>query len=371
MAELPRRFDTLPTPALLVDLDVLERNLATMAAKARRLNVTLRPHAKTHKCVEIARLQRDHGAMGLTVSTLAEAQAFARHGFDDLTWAFPLIVGRLDEVLELAKTVTLRVVVDHPDTVTALERAVDRHDTGLHQDIDLHVWLEVDCGHHRSGVDPRQTRLIDLARRLSSHPHLIFDGLLTHGGHGYTMGTARQAAEDERRLMSIAVGRVRDAGIDVPAISVGSTPTIAVTENLDGIDEIRPGNYVFHDLTQVALGTCGIEDCAATVLASVVSAQPGNDHVVVDAGALALSKDLGADDRWGYGALLQAPGTIDEDKILLSLSQEHGVLRGSFAIDERVRVIPNHSCLTGACFDHLFAVRGDEVVDKWIVHRTR
>lgn len=357
----------LPTPALLLDLEVLERNLRRTSERAASMAVAMRPHIKTHKSVEVAGLQRALGICGITVSTLYEARVFADHGFTDLTWAFPVILTRLDEVRELAERVTLRLVVDSPEAVDALE--------GLR--LPLHVWLKVDCGYHRAGVDPESPQALELARRLAASPTLSFDGLLTHSGHAYD-GPSRQevaaVAEQERSVMAGFAERLRGEGIAVPAVSVGSTPALSVVERLDGVTEVRPGNYCFHDFAQVTIGSCAVRDCAVTVLASVVSCRPGAGRSVVDAGALAMSKDTGPRREQpsmgevfaDYGA-----GVLDGEARLLSLSQEHGILGVPRPVGSRVRILPNHSCLTAAQFDEYAVVRGDEVVDRWKIWRGR
>ena len=358
----------LPTPALLLDLDVLETNLRRMAARTRALGVALRPHIKTHKCVEVAERQRALGITGLTVSTLYEARVFADHGFDDLTWAFPVILTRLEEVRELADRVTLRLVVDSPEAIAALE--------GLGRS--LHVWLKVDCGYHRAGVDPESPAALELAWRLAESSSLQFDGILTHSGHAYhgpTRTEVAAAAAEERGVMAGFAELLRQEGIAVPGVSVGSTPALAVVETLDGVTEARPGNYCFHDFAQVSLGTCGVRDCAVTVLASVVSHRPGDGRSVVDAGALALSKDTGpgrpehptlGEIFADYGA-----GVLEEEARLVNLSQEHGILSAPRPVGSRVRILPNHSCLTAAQFDEYTVVRDEEVVDRWKIWRGR
>ncbi|HEX9943790.1 MAG TPA: alanine racemase [Thermoanaerobaculia bacterium] len=358
----------LPTPALLLDLDILERNLRRMSDKAATLGVALRPHVKTHKCLEVAGLQRTLGICGITVSTLYEARVFAEHGFEDLTWAFPVILTRLEEVRELADRVTLRLVVDSAEAVAAL--------AGLGRP--FHVWLKVDCGYHRAGVDPGSPQAVELARRLADSPTLSFDGILTHSGHAYH-GESREEiaaiAEQERAVMAGFAERLRGEGIEVPAVSVGSTPAMSVVARLDGVTEARPGNYCFYDFMQVTLGSCGVRDCAVTVLASVVSCRPGGGRSVVDAGALALSKDPGLDrpERPSMGEVFTdyRAGVLDEEARLVSLSQEHGILSVPRPVGSRVRVLPNHSCLTVAHFDEYAVVRGDEVVDRWKVWRGR
>jgi D-serine deaminase-like pyridoxal phosphate-dependent protein len=358
----------LPTPALLLDLDVLERNLRRMSERAAALGVAQRPHIKTHKSLEVARLQRELGICGITVSTLYEARVFADHGFDDVTWAFPVILTRLPEVRELADRITLRLVVDSPEAVAALE--------GLGRP--LHVWLKVDCGYHRAGVDPESPRALELARRLADSPALVFDGLLTHSGHAYHAGSRQELgniAEQERAVMAGLAQRLRSEGIAVPAVSVGSTPALSAVEQLDGVSEIRPGNYCFHDFSQVTFGSCSVRDCALTVLASVVSCRPGDGRSVLDAGALALSKDTGPDrpERPTMGEIFADydAGILDGEARLLSLSQEHGILSVPRPVGSRVRVLPNHSCLTAAQFDEYAVVRGEEVVDRWRIWRGR
>jgi threo-3-hydroxy-D-aspartate ammonia-lyase len=358
----------LPTPALLLDLDVLEANLRRMAARTAALGVALRPHIKTHKCVEIAERQRVLGIAGLTVSTLYEARVFADHGFDDLTWAFPVILTRLDEVRELADRVTLRLVVDSPEAVSALE--------GL--DRTLHVWLKVDCGYHRAGVDPESPIALELARRIAGSSSLRFDGILTHSGHAYhgpTRTEVAAAAAQERSVMVGFADRLRQEGIAVSGVSVGSTPALSVVERLDGVTEARPGNYCFHDFAQVALGSCEVRDCAVTVLASVVSHRPGDGRSVVDAGALALSKDTGPErpehPTMGEVFADYAAGILEEEVRMVGLSQEHGILSAPRSVGSRVRILPNHSCLTAAQFDEYAVVRGEEVVDRWKIWRGR
>jgi D-serine deaminase-like pyridoxal phosphate-dependent protein len=359
----------LPTPALLLDLDKLEANLGGMAARARALGVALRPHIKTHKCIEIARLQRSLGATGITVSTLYEASVFAEHGFTDITWASPLSLARLPEAQALADRVTLRVIIDSPDALVRIRG------TGY----PFHVWLDVDCGYHRTGVDPSSDAAVNLARDIHSSPKLNFDGILTHSGHAYharSRTEVKEIAETERRVMVNCADRLRSEGaVDVSRISVGSTPAMSVVQNLDGVTEARPGNYALYDYTQATLGSCEVKDCALTVLTSVVSSQPGSSHCVVDAGALGLSKDLGPDklDIPTVGEIFEdyPEGKLFADKRVVSVTQEHGIVSGRIPVGEKLRILPNHSCLTVAMYDEFYVVRGENVVDRWDIWRGR
>jgi D-serine deaminase-like pyridoxal phosphate-dependent protein len=374
-------IQSLPTPALLLDIDILENNLRRMQQRAANLGVALRPHIKTHKCLEIAEWQRELGAHGITVSTLAEAEYFAAAGFQDITWAMPLAPVYISSALNLLDMTTLRVVIDSRDAMSLIERECWMTDRKMH------VWLKVDCGYHRVGVDPSTPESLELARAMSASESIIFDGILTHGGHSYKCANAdeiRKVAEEERSVMTEFADRLRANGITVPSVSVGSTPTMSQTRNLDGVTEMRPGNYAFYDYHQAAIGSCSVADCALTVLASVISHQPGTSHAVTDAGALALSKDAGPGHLGQYtgsGMIYEnyAERTLSPQYRMHGLSQEHGIigaatpdaLEGKLKVGEQIRILENHSCLTAALFDYYFVVRGDEVVDRWKIFRER
>ena len=357
----------LETPALLLHVDVVERNLARMAERARRLGVALRPHAKTHKCPELGKRQMAHGAVGLTVATLAEAEAFIAAGITDLTWAFPIDATHIPHARRLGARATLRVVTDDLATARALAGS------------GLHVWLKVDCGYHRAGVDPASPYALDVARELAREDGLVFDGLLSHSGHAYKTASraeAAQVAESERETMVRCAQRLRVAGLVVRGISVGSTPAMVAAEDLTGVTEARPGNYIFYDRTMVLIGACEPDDVGVSVLASVVSHQPGGDHFVIDAGALALSKDTGPAHLnlpTAFGAVRGHPALT-----VASLSQEHGVVRGpadalaeQFPVGARIEIVPNHSCLTVAHFDEYHVMRDGRIIDRWRIARGR
>jgi D-serine deaminase-like pyridoxal phosphate-dependent protein len=244
-------------------------------------------------------------------------------------------------------------------------------------ELPLHVWIKVDCGYHRAGVDPDSPESLELARSLAGSSRLSFDGILTHAGHTYLARgqvAVADVAEDERRVMTGFAERLRSEGIEVPEVSVGSTPGMWTVRGLDGITEARPGNYVFNDFEQVIIGSCEARDCAVTVLASVVSSQPGRDGCITDAGALALSKDPGFGASMGEVFEDYEAGMLSGEARLTTLSQEHGFLSAPRPVGSRVRVLPNHSCLTAACFDEYLVVRGirgGEIVDRWKIWRGR
>jgi len=364
----------LPTPSAVVDLDVLERNAAAMAARAVRLGVGLRPHVKTHKCVEAARLQLAGLPPRVTVSTLAEARAFASAGFADVTYAVPLAPSRATEAVALAEgTERLQFVVDHDDAASALEDAARRRARRAA------VFLKVDCGYHRAGVDPERGDSVALARRIADSPWLALRGVLTHAGHAYRCRDRdeirRVAAQERDRTVAFAE-RLRESGLEIAVVSIGSTPTMSVAEDLAGVTEIRPGNYVFFDAFQAAIGSCARADVAFSVVASVIGSYPARAAAVLDAGSLALSSDPGprhVDPECGFGVVCDLAGAEIVPGLRVSqLSQEHSKVETgepsahrALRVGAKVRVLPNHSCLAAACFDRYHVVRGETVVDAW------
>ncbi len=361
-----KTLEGLPTPALVLDLDVLESNLRLMQGRADALGVRLRPHVKTHKCLEIGDLQRSAGASGITVSTPEEARAFAAHGVTDILWAFPMIPSRLREILDLSDRVRFGVTVDSLVAVETLSRT----------EAPLSVWIELDCGYGRSGVPHESPALIEIGRRISETSTLELAGCLTHAGHTYHAESPAHIvalAEEERRAMVEAGQRLREAGVDPGTLSVGSTPGMSLVQDLTGIDEVRPGNYALYDYTQVCLGSCGLERCAVTVLATVISSHPGRGRCVADCGAAVLSKDLGAETPAHFGRLFSDLTTADLDPAarVTSVSQEHGTISTEYSIGTKIRILPNHACLTVAQFDHFDVVRGQTVVDRWKIWRSR
>jgi len=361
----------LTTPAALVDLDRFEVNCARMAERASDLGVRLRPHVKTHKCVEAARIQIRGHFGGITVSTLAEARGFADAGFRDITYAVPIAPQKLGDVVEIDSRIDrLSVLIDQMATITAIEEVARTHSS------QFSVWLKIDCGLHPAGIDPGSHHAITLATRLQNSVHIDFRGALTHAGQSYGAVDhegARAAARDECATILRFTERLAEAGVGIPEISIGSTPTMTAAENLDGIDEIRPGNYAFFDVFQASIGSCALDHIAFSVLATVVSVQPEKRRAVIDAGALALSKDRGPthiDPGCGFGRIV---ATRDQHPLpglhLTSISQEHGVIEGpgteALRPGTHLRVLPNHSCLAAACFQKHHVLRGVEIVNEW------
>jgi D-serine deaminase-like pyridoxal phosphate-dependent protein len=368
-------LQTLQTPSLLLDIERVRRNAERMTARVRGFGASLRPHVKTHKCVEVARLQTE-GQGGLTVSTLAEARAFVTHGFLDITYAVPIEPGKFAEGLEIAKSCErFALITDDVEIPRALDEAARR------AGVVLEVFLRVDCGYHRCGVEPDRPEALEIPRLINDASNLRFAGILTHAGHSYharTRDELLRIARHERDLMKDFAARLRTDGIETPTVSIGSTPTVTQVEHLDGIDEVRPGNYIFFDAFQATLGSCTFDDCALTVLASVVHRDRTRRKVVLDAGAIALSKDRGAtelDPACGFGRVLDMEGN-ELNLHVGALSQEHGEVcvedestLERLRVGSRVRILANHSCLTAAQHTHYNVLEEGRVVDRWEIQR--
>ncbi|MHA2057973.1 MAG: alanine racemase [Candidatus Thorarchaeota archaeon] len=381
MTDLPKQaIPDLNTPSILIDLERLEKNISDMATRAKEGGVSLRPHIKTHKCIEIGRKQLKAGAEGITVSTLGEATVFAKAGFNDITYAVPLAPDKFEGVKRISEQTKMNLIVDHPTVADQFGEFCRK------AGIVLDVLVKVDCGLSRCGIDPETPAAVGLVKKIHESPHLNFIGILTHAGHSYAVTTVAEVktiAEQEQEVMIRFANKLtaESAELVPEVVSIGSTPTARLADTFqDGITEIRPGNYAFFDYTQVALGSCVETDCALTVLSSVISTNPG--RAIIDAGATALSKDQGPTHivpNIGYGMIIQdyADGRLDTGVILDSLSQEHGKLlfigKTSFSFEhgEKIRIIPNHSCLIANLYEYYNVVKGDSVVDRWRVQRGR
>ena len=351
----------LDTPCLVLDLDVLDANIARMAGLARDAGVALRPHAKTHKLVEVARRQLNAGASGLTVAKLGEAELLAAHGIDDLLIAYPVWgAAKWERLARLAQSATIRVAADSLEVFAGMAAAAARRGATVL------VRIEVDTGYGRCGVQGPGEAL-RLATAVDRLPGLSLVGLLSFAGQTYAArgddAIAAAAGADAARLLEVAAV-LRDAGFAVPEISVGSTPSATRVGGLaDGITEVRPGTYVFSDRDQAALGWGTLEDCALTARATVVS-HPTPTRAIIDAGTKTLSSDR-AQTAAGWGVIRGHP-----DWQLHSLNEEHGILEvpaGQAPIGTAVQIVPNHACGMLNLHDWVAACRGGEVLDWWPV----
>ena len=361
------RLSDLPTPQVVIDRAVLLRNLDRVQQMASAAGMRLRPHAKTHKSPDVARWQLDRGAVGICCAKVGEAEVFAGAGIDDIRLPYPVNPSNADRVVALMDRSAISIIVDHLDVARGWSDAMRRAGRTLD------VLVKVDVGFHRCGIDPTADG-IEFVQRVASMPGLRLRGLLSHAGHAYSA-----ASEDE--LCAVAqheaetLAQLRDAaarsGVPLEEISVGATPSLRFSVRQRGITELRPGNYVYFDRTQVSLGSASLEDCALTVLATVVTKHPG--RIILDCGSKTLTSDQarGIAQAPGYGAVLAnfgaSPRSIDEHLIVERLSEEHATVRVSgdtpLKPGDRVRVLPNHSCTVSNLVDAVRLVEGDEVID--------
>ncbi|MBI3348000.1 MAG: alanine racemase [Burkholderiales bacterium] len=354
----------------------MERNVARLRARLATLGVGLRPHLKTCKSVEVARHVMDSPSGPATVSTLKEAAHFAAAGVRDMIYAVGIAPGKLAQVLALrAEGVDLVVLLDTVAQAEAVASA--SREAGM----PIPALIEIDCDGHRSGVRPGDTEsLLAIARALGQGAELR--GVLTHAGGSYAARGAdalRQCAEDERRGVVEAATALRAAGLPCPVVSLGSTPTAHSATDLTGVTEVRVGVFVFFDLVMAGIGVCRVDDIALSVLATVIGHQRDKGWILIDAGWMAMSQDRGTAKQavnQGYGVVCDLAGQAYPDLIVADANQEHGIVTvrpGSegmlpdLAIGDRVRVLPNHACATGAQHRSYHVVRGasDVVEAEW------
>jgi D-serine deaminase-like pyridoxal phosphate-dependent protein len=362
-------LNDLQTPLVVLDAPTMTRNITRMADAAAAGGKRLRPHGKTHKSGWIARQQVAAGAVGLTCAKPGEAEVFASAGIEDLRIAYPLSPTYAPRVLALLDRVRLSIVVDDLGVAQAWSEIMERAGRRLP------VLVKIDVGTHRCGVDPRERDAVAFVVSVSRMPGLELRGLLSHAGHAYA-GTsaddvARIAREEIALLTELAAGCLTH-GVEFPEISVGSTPQALVSATLDGITELRPGNYVFHDRTQVGLGVVDWAGCALRIHASVVSR--GGDRIVLDSGSKVLSSDGargygGA--AQGFGVVLGPDGQPDDSLLIERLSEEHAVVRVTgatrLAIGDRVVIIPNHACVVANLTNRYVVADGAQVLEQPIV----
>jgi len=357
------KLSEVDTPALVVDLEVMERNLRRAAEYAAANHLRLRPHTKTHKTPELGRLQLASGAAGLTVAKVGEAEVMLEAGPPDLLVAYPVLGSKkLERLIEVARRTRVTVALDSLAVAEPLSQAASAGRVGVG------VLAEVDVGLNRVGVTPG-SELLDLAQGLRRLPGLEFDGIAFYPGHIRRLDAAGMEALDELdRLVTRMLEQLRGAGCEARIVSGGSTPALFHSHRVKGMNELRPGTYIFNDRNSVTSGGCGIEDCAAFVLATVVStARPG--QVIIDGGSKTFSSDRlsGAGDEAGFGYVVEDPRAT-----FVKMNEEHGFIdlracEARFRLGDRMRVIPNHICTAVNLHELIYGVRGDDVEQVWRV----
>jgi D-serine deaminase-like pyridoxal phosphate-dependent protein len=362
---------SLRTPFVAVHRQRLQANIDRIAALARRQQVSVRPHAKTLKCPEIARLQIDAGAVGITVAKPEEARVFLRAGVPSVTLAYPVIdAGVLAQLLDEAgaASASIQFVIDSTAGLDALQRA-----TAGRKECTA-AFVELDVGLHRCGVPPQSGLLVELAAALARGPGARLAGILSHAGHAYGAGTAEgvaAVAASELAIMNAAAAMLRAADIEVPCISVGSTPTVCLGRDFTGVDEIRPGNYVFFDRTAMRLGAATESEIALAVFATVVSVNA--TYCIVDAGSKSLSSDVGPHGTggdMGYGDAHAFGPHAGRTLRVAKLSEEHGFIPHEgqpLEIGTRLLIVPNHSCPVANLADEYVVLSAEAQPQSWSV----
>jgi len=378
--QLAATLAELATPCLILDAERMERNVARLKGRLDGLGVTLRPHLKSSKSVDVARRVMTSPSGPATVSTLLEAEQFAAAGVRDIIYAVGIAPSKLPQVLSLrAGGADVSVVLDTVEQARAVAQASRKASRKAATRIP--ALIEIDCDGHRSGVLPTDRQLLlDIGHALEDGAELR--GVLTHAGDSYLARGAdalRQCAEVERRSVVDAATILREAGLPCPVVSVGSTPTAHNAADLSGVTEVRAGVFVFFDLVMTGIGVCQVDDIALSVLATVIGHQRDKGWILIDAGWMAMSQDRGtrrqAVDQ-GYGLVCDTAGVPYPELIVADANQEHGIIKvrpGSggalpdLAIGDRVRILPNHACATGAQHRAYHVVRGvsDKVEAEW------
>jgi len=352
----------LETPVLLVDLDRMERNLDRAAEYCRQHDLRLRPHTKTHKTPEIGRLQLDRGAVGLTVAKVGEAEVMTASGTDDLLVAYPILgESKLERLMEVARRVSVTMALDSSEALQQLSAAAAK------AGVTVGVLVEANVGQNRCGLDPGPA-LVALAREVERLPGVELAGVQFYAGHIWLTRPDGPAlfAESNKKVQQVRDDFHRE-GIEIRILSGGSTPLIFHSHETEGMNEIRPGTYIFNDLSEVAAGAATLDDCAVTIMATVVSS-PRPGHALIDGGSKTFTSDPipWAEDKT-FGRITEAPSAR-----LYGLNEEHGYVditgaERALKVGDRVRVIPNHVCVTVNMQEKIYGIRGETVEQEWVV----
>lgn len=358
-----KNINQLDTPALLLDLDKMEKNINDIVRFAKEANVQYRPHMKTHKSIEIAKRQIKAGAIGITVAKIGEAEIMVAGGIKDILIAYPISAdAKIERVKKLMEKAKITVAVDSVEQAAILA-------TSFEKDNPLNVWIKVNSGLNRVGVEPNE-EVVELATFIQERPTLNLTGIFTHAGHSYaatSTGQLEKIGKQEAAAVLQSAKLCENAGIPITHKSIGSTPTFKIAGMIDGITEIRPGNALFYDMVQVGLGVAKEEQCAVTVLSQVVSKKP--NRLVIDAGSKTLALDQGAHGNAsisGHGRIKEHPELVIE-----RLSEEHGVIPTNSEVDvnlnDLLTIIPNHACVVANLFDTYIVHRNGKVIGEWKV----
>ena len=375
-ASMESSLQTTETPALVLDVAKVDRNVARLRGHLANLGVGFRPHVKTSKSLDVARRMFPEGVGPITVSTLAEAEYFADGGFTDISYAVGLGLDKIERARKLvARGIQLSVLIDTVEQAHALAAAAK---DGASMPV---VLIEIDCDGHRGGLVPADPTLLEIADILRKGG-VKLGGVLTHAGESYSArGGAGlpEAAEGERMAVVVAADQLRAAGHLISTVSVGSTPTAHFARDLTGVTEVRAGVFTFFDLVMHGIGVCAVDDIAVSVLATVIGHRPEKGWILTDGGWMAMSRDRGTQRHpvdQGYGIVCDIDGQPYDNVIVEDASQEHGIIKvrpGSHGvlpelpIGARVRILPNHACATCAQHEGYHVVDGQDRVNRKVI----
>jgi D-serine deaminase-like pyridoxal phosphate-dependent protein len=355
------------TPTLLLDKPVCLDNIRRMAEKAHKFNLKLRPHFKTHQSAKVGDWFRLFGVNAITVSSVSMAAYFAQNGWNDITLAVPVNIPEIDRINQLTSEVTMNLLIENKEAAQALTKKI-KNKAG--------VYIKIDTGYHRTGISPEKTPIIDaLLEIIKENSLLEFRGFLSHTGHTYTANSVHEIHSRHFDALLKLRNLKQHYKKKYPhlQVSLGDTPSSSICETFDGVDEIRPGNFVFYDYMQYKLGVCSLEDIALRLICPILSKHPSRNEIVIYGGAIHLSKESipNIDGKPMYGRLVVP---TEEKKILLGelnyvsrLTQELGVLKvvqrnlPLFTPGEFVEVIPVHACLTANLAHRYLTTEGEEI----------
>ena len=351
----------LETPYVLINQQKMQQNITQMAEAVKSQGIQLRPHVKTHKVPDFAKLQLEAGAIGITVAKVSEAEVMASHGIKDIFVAYPIVVpSKIKRVIELAKTIRIIVGVDSFEGAERLSAAA------LASDIKLEVRLEIETGLCRTGVT--QANALELALQIGGLANLRLTGIFTYRGamlQGLPTLDLRAAGLEEGLLMSTVAEELRANGVEITDVSVGSTPTGIFAAEVQGVTEVRPGTYIFYDRMQAQLAVATLEQCAAVVVVTIVS-MPAEDRLIIDGGSKTFATDVQPNSKplnlVGFGHILNDPSAV-----LQRMSEEHGIIRvnkgHSFQIGDTLEIIPNHICSTVNLHNQVYLLKSDQTIE--------
>ena len=352
----------LETPAVVIDLDVMERNLSRMADYCRSKNLNLRPHTKSHKIIELAKRQIAHGARGITVAKIGEAEVMLNSGINDILIAYPVFGrGKAEKLADLAARANITVALDSLEVAQAISNEASK------KSVRVGILVELDVGFGRCGL-ANEDEILTLAQKVADLPNLVFKGLMFFPGHLQVEKHARaELRAGVNDLLDRVLTKFEHSGLPIITVSGGSTPTAREGHLFSGVNEIRPGMYIFNDRNMVGVGVAAVEDCALSVITTIVSTSVSG-RAIIDAGSKTLSSDRYlAGDGSGFGLV-----KTDPEAELDRLSEEHGHLNisrsmSTYRVGERLTIIPNHVCSTVNMHNQIYGVSGDRVETVWEV----